>query len=758
MHKFLKNLSCLLCLTLIIAGCRKQAFDDYYGRPETLQPPIYQVLQARGNFTTLLAVIDKSGYKETLNAAGYWTFFAPNDAAFKKYFADNSLTLETLKPEDARKLVTYSLVFNAFQTDHLADYQSSRGWVLSSAFKRRTAYYDGFYTGAGPDGASTVLLSSNRNALGNGTSFLFGDNNNKYIPYFYSTFMAAKSLTASDYNYFFPSSTYSGFNVANASVVTKDILAENGVIHEIDQVVAPLNNLEQQLSSNSQYSVFKSLYDRFMVTYSVNTDATGRYNTLNPTSSNKVYIKQYSNLLAFAPGNENYLKLEDNDGQQNGYTMFAPNNTALNQYLTDVILEFYQTIDKLPPNVVADLINAHTWQATVWPSKFASTTNFLGEPARFSPTADVIEKKFCSNGVFYGTNQVQKANVFSSVYARSYLDPAYSLMTRLYDLGLKPIISNPGVRFTVFMLPDAVLKAAGFDYNTNSSLFTYTTGGTTTSGNIPRDMLLRILQDNIVQTPANELNDLSGDGIAEAYSGDYLRWHANTVSSSFTVENNFILSVTGSRTYNNGKVYYLSTNGILAYSVATLASQIAKNATTATSPYYDFYQYLLNSTAYNTLTGEIAAVQLGGSYTVFIPNKAGMQKAVVDGFLPGTTTVVAGVKTFATFTVNPTSATDKDLVARFINFHILNGVTIAPDGKKGINGVGFPTLLKNAAGDVLNVITFNQPGNLILQDNQARQMTLVPPNNASYFPATSNYLGTRTLFHQIKDDYLRYNF
>lgn len=758
MYKFLKNLSCLLCLILVFGGCRKKAFDDYYGRPDNLQPPIYQVLQQRGNFTTLLAVIDKSGYKSTLSAAGYWTFFAPNDAAFQKYFTANNTSLDKIDSTAARKLVTYCLVFNAFQTDHLADYQAPAGWVPTSAFKRRTAYYDGFYINATKD---SVFLSSNRNALGNGTSFLFGDNNNKYIPYFYSTFMAAKGLTAADYNYFFPNSTYTGFNVVNASVVNKDILAENGVIHEIDQVVTPLNNLEQQLASNSQYSAFKTLYDKFMVSYAANPDAFNRYKTLNPsTKFNTVYIKQYSNLLALAPSNENYLKLGDNDGQQNGYSMFAPTNTALNQYMHDVLLEFYGTLDKLPPNVVADFINAHTWQATVWPSKFATTSNFLGEPARFDPVTNVVEKKFCSNGVFYGTNQVQKANVFSTVYARSYLDPAYSLMTRLYDLGLKPIISNPGIKFTVLMLPDAVLKAAGFDFNTNSGLFTYTVNGSTTSGNVPRDMLLRILQNNIFQTPNGEMDNLAGDGIAESYNGEYVRWHNNTVSNAYTVENNVILSVTGQRTYTNGKVYFLSTNSIMAYTNATLASEIAKNAGTSTAqgPYYDFYQYLLNSTAYNTLTGEIAAVQLGAFYTVFIPNKAGMQKAVVEGYLPGTTTIVNGVKTFASFTTNPTSPSDKDLVARFINFHILNGVTIVPDGKKGINGVGFPSLLKNANGDVLNIITFNQPGNLKLQDNQAKQMTLVAPNNASYFPATSNYLGNRTVFHQIQDDFLRYNF
>ena len=35
---------------LLLAGCKKK-FDDYYERPATLEPPIYQQLESRGNFT-----------------------------------------------------------------------------------------------------------------------------------------------------------------------------------------------------------------------------------------------------------------------------------------------------------------------------------------------------------------------------------------------------------------------------------------------------------------------------------------------------------------------------------------------------------------------------------------------------------------------------------------------------------------------------------------------------------------------------------
>ena len=78
----LNSLIVISTIMILLTGCRKEEFDAFYGRPENLGDPIYQQLQAKGNFTRFLDCIDKSGYKETLSKAGSWTVFAPTDAAF----------------------------------------------------------------------------------------------------------------------------------------------------------------------------------------------------------------------------------------------------------------------------------------------------------------------------------------------------------------------------------------------------------------------------------------------------------------------------------------------------------------------------------------------------------------------------------------------------------------------------------------------------------------------------------------------------
>jgi len=549
MYKFFKNLSCLLCLIVIFGGCRKKALDEYYGRPASLAPPIYQVLQARGNFTTLLSVIDRAGYKASLSTGGFWTFFAPNDAAFQKYFTANSTSLDKIDTVTAGKIVRYCLVYNAFQTTHIADYQSPTGYVPNLAFKRRTTYYDGFNTGTlpAPAGPNSIYVSENRNpGTNSGVGYVFGDNNNKYISYFYSTFMAQANLTAIDYNYFFPNSTYSGFNVVNASVVNKDILAENGVIHEIDQVVLPLPTIEQQLASNSQYSAFRNLYELYLVAATPDANFTRQYNNVTNKTA-PVYVKSYNAALAFALGNESWIKLEADDSQKGGYTLFAPTNTVVNNYVGGVgvagsLLEFYGSLTSLPTNILADFMNAHMFSTTVWPSKFASATNNSGEPARFDPglptgtsaTSNIVQSQYCSNGLFYGVNQVQKANVFSTVYARVYLDPAYSIMLKLLNGSVKTQITTPSSRFTIFLMSDATLLAAGYSFDSATNLYAYTANGVTSENAGNAATLSRIVQSCIIPTPNNELNDLSGDGVAEGNSpggsgGEYIRWHANTI-------------------------------------------------------------------------------------------------------------------------------------------------------------------------------------------------------------------------------------
>lgn len=746
MMNYTKRILALVSLILIFGSCKKKAFDEYYGRPDSLQPPIYQVLQSKGNFTNFLACIDKAKYKDILSAAGSWTIFAPNDEAFKNFFTDRGIAgMSQLDSGTCSQIVTYALAYNAFRKENLDDFQSSAGYISNLAYKRRTANYTGFYddtvlnnlNGTLAIGQKVKALAANRN-----TGFILGDNNNKHIPYFTDNFLAAKKLTAADYNYFYPTSVFTGFNVVDAKVVTADMFAENGYINEVDKVLLPLPNIDRYLASNPQYSEFKKLFDKYMVNFVLNAEATNRYKLLTGLPDN-IYIKTYNNALAFALNNENYLKLQDNDAQTEGWTMFVPKNDVLLNYINTVLLENYpanSTFDALQPEVKFDFINAHMFQTSVWPSKFSSINNVQNEPAKFDAQIDVIDKKVLSNGLFYGTNKVQQANVFATVFGRVYLDPNYSLMKRLLDLNYRFLITVPTLKFTLIMLSDAVLRQWGYDYSVTGQQWTFRnpTTGATSSGSGPLANLQRILAMHIIPTPKGELDNVSGTGIVESINGEYIKYNAGKFISAGSQDSGYVVTVTGTKLSSNGRVYYVT--NLLNYTTRPLGTTINTLGTAPLSPYSFFNQYLRNSTLINTATNEILVAPPGGFYTVFIPTNTAIQNAVNAGLLPGTGAGPVKTPNFA-----PTLQVEKDLVLNFLSYHILTKATVVADGNKTGQ---FETAYKKANGDPGFVTINSTPGTLRITDAFGKIVNVDP--------ASANYLGDRAVIHLISD-YLKYN-
>ena len=733
MGKSLLSLLLLVASCLLLVNCRKKQWDEYYGRPEGLEPPVYQTLQSKGDFTSLLACIDKAGYKEILSKAGYWTLFAPTDEAFSKYFKEHNISsVESIDAETAQKIVRYCLVYNSFNTDRLDDYQASTGWQTDLAFKRRTTYYDLFDT-ATVNGQLLHTISSNRNG-----GYFSSDNNNKYIPYFTNPFFTTSKLTAADYNYFYSGISFTGLNVQDAHITESNIPAENGSIHVIDKVLTPLQNIEKYLASKPEYSLFNSMFQRFMVTYFESVDATKKYQILN-NSSDKVYVKAYNAGLAFSLNNENYLKMQDNDGQMNGWSIFAPTNDVLEPYLKNVVLEHYNNdlnnLNKLPIQTLLDFLNAHMWQTPVWPSKFATTGNFLGEEARFNVNADILDKKILSNGFFYGAHKVQESNLFFTVYARPYLDPKYTLMTRLLNTDLKPIITNPNFNYTILMMSDEHIHALGFDWDGNRSEWINTIPGAIGGGD-PKGTMPRLINFTVIATPKNELNDLSGEGIIETMGGEMIKFQNGKFYAAGNIDINNTVSVVSSKAMKNGMVYY--TDGLLLFSPTTIGKRLEALSPTDASPYYNFFQYLKNSKLYTASTGTIGGVPLGFLGSILIPDNAAILAAVNDGLLPGTGTT-PNKPNFA-----PTANQDIELVNSFIQFHILKK-SVINDGK---TKEGVETIFTNLNDQPGVIEVTNEPGVLLFSDSYGRTAAL---NTAS-----SNVLADRIVVHSI-NTYLKPN-
>jgi uncharacterized surface protein with fasciclin (FAS1) repeats len=743
MVRYLQNAFCLLLVLFALSNCRKKEWNQNYGRPASLALPIYQQLDKMGQFHDFLKLVDKAGYKKTLEGAGYWTLFAPDDSAFQAYFTGSGVkNIDQIDSAEARKIVQYLLVYNSFKEDRLDDYQATAnnaGWTPDIAFRRRTAFYDGFYQDTDLTGRPIVAIADNRNNLG----ALDGnydplDFNNKYISYFTSTFFSRNALSAADYTYFYPQSSWTGFNVMQAAVVKKDIDAENGTIDVINRVISAPPSIDQYLKTKPEYQSFRKLLDR-LVQYIPNENATERYTTLTGKAG-PVYVKAYSPLLSYSPNNENFLKVEDNDGQMNCWTMFVPRNQAVDSFVHGVLLKYYHTLDSLPTQILADFLNAHMFPTAVWPSKFAITQNDFGEPARFDPNSDVFDHQILSNGIVYGTDKVEDPDIFRTVYGEAYLNPNYTMMMRLFNLtGLNLLIAKSNVPVDIFLITDKVFNEAGYHYNESKSQFEYSSGSGTTTNNVVNE-LTRIVQTCVFFNPyKSELDDLSGSGIVKSgdagIQSEYIKYDHNTILTAGLQDAGEVAHIDSEKTAVNGQVYYLDKLPI--FTENTVGHSIEQLGEDPSSEFNYFWQYLSNSSLYSSSTQSI--IGLSGFNTVFIPDNAAILKAVNDGVLPGSGAAPAMTPDFT-----PKSPADQNLVREFIQYHILKGTTVVPDGQMSGN---YNTYLQDDEGNSAKIGVANQKGSLTITDDYG--------NSAGVIVSQSNHLSNRCVIHLI-DNYLRY--
>lgn len=752
MTKQFKAIVLLTSVIFLFAECRKKEWDKYYNRPDSLEPPIYQQLESMGRFQSLLKLIDKSGYKQTLSAAGFWTFFAPNDDAFKTYLEEKGIgSIDAIDSLTSRAMIQYLLVYNAFTKDRLDDYQATAGnagWTPSIAFRRRTTYYTGFYKDVAPSGKEVVALANNRNSKPTADGgYIASDYNNKYLTYFTDDYFSAVNLTAADYKYFYPQSEYTGFNVAQAKVLNKDIVAENGVIHEVDKVITPLMSIDEYIKTRPEYSSFRAILNRLytnnMVSFIFNAEASRRYQILSG-KGDSVFVKVYSNLLAFSPNNENSFKEEDNDGQKDCWTMFVPDNNAVDAYIKNKLCEFYPSLDEMPIQIIADFLNSHLFPTVVWPSKFAVTRNNFTEPVKLDPVADIFDRQFLSNGIVYGTRKIQEPEVFTTVFSKAYLNPKFTMMTRLLNFtGLKVMVAKSNIPVTVLMIPDNVFANAGYSYNETKDQYEYKPAGGSATTNGVNDRLTRILKGCVFFSPFREaIEDLSGQDIVRSgdlgIEGDYIKYNNNTIITSGLQDAGKVARVDSTKTAINGRVYYLSelpffTENNIGYHIKNLGQS-------STSPYNYFWLYLNSSTIFAAATNTIQGVN--GFSTVFAPDNAAILNAVNAGLLPGTGTAPNKVPNFA-----PTAEADKILVKKFLQYHIVVNRTIVPDGHSSGES---ETLLQNERGDATKLRVFNSPDALSISDN-----SLPTPRSAAVILSSSNNLSNRSVIHLI-NDYLKY--
>lgn len=709
-----KIYSILFLLLLIFSGCSNEK-DAYFAEPSWLEKSLYEVLQAEGNFTKYLACIDRTQYSALFKGGGLYTVFAPNDAAFDAYLAKkNYSSVDAIPIEEVEAIISYSMVFAKWKSENLGSlFADQNEYIPGQAYKRKTNYYEQIYRD--PNFNNNWVIDQN-SVIGSSEDYY----NYKYIPVFTQPYLSFKSMTPEDYNVFFPGTEYVGnqthangplANVYDGQIVKPNIITRNGIIHEVSTVNYPLDNMEKVLREESKFNNFrelldfKSLSNEFVFkSYTESQFNTELYKKLKPNSGiDKVYVKRYNSPehLYFSPAFEIF------DGsplltETDGHTMFVPENNALNDYINNKLLKYYDNLHDLPLEAISTLINTHMAYGTIWPSAFkeaqVSTSEYInGEGGSGSDFSNfgVIGQRMASNGLIYNIDHVIKSKLFETVYGEIFLNPDFTLLNSAFvkfynnslreDLMKSSLTGHSANRYTLLIPSNAQLSEDGFEYNSLNNTFTNDKIVTElVDTRLTRLMRMHILEGYKSDAVDSEVATFDTQGPTEyggwnyrtTYYGDLIRYKNNQLQTSGNVDENTFVNATLVESTVNGNVY--SIDRMLQYSTRETTPDDVTGWKQKSLWYYlrlaaiensnvsTFVQYI-EAALKDPDTDELMGINEESFYTVLMVNNARMNTAINNGDLPPLAELA-----------NDPLAVEK--AAAFIRSHFLQG-KVYPDDR-----------------------------------------------------------------------------
>jgi len=633
---------------------------------------IYETLENRGNFTDYLSCLDRTDYAEGLSLGSSWTVFAPTDSAFEVYLSKHGYSsVKDLPIDTVKTIVEYSIVTSSYNTTTLTYY--TKGWYEGNAFRRTTHNTDTIVEVDSKDYPNfqdwedrTYLIEPK-----NGATM----KNAYWLP----AYMDYRGVTEADYDFMFPGMKYENsdveMKVEDANVLEANVTTTNGMIYILDKVLTPRDNIYQHFTSNENtesYSIFKNMIDRFgyfkFNRVEVN-ELTGESDSIWRIAFNTGIINNYP---AFDPNSDSYPKLKANINYDLCYAvgMLAPTDKALTSYLEDksnLLSRYYDSYDDMPDDVVGILINmffiADYWDCC--PDHYGELFNIDYETLDMTES-DVVEKSWCSNGLFVGIDKVFTPTDFSTVYGPLVLDTTYTIFNKMvsnlsYGSGLQSSgtsLSVLGIKNSQFVdIPDPNsiyrrITVTGWEPDL-SVIYMKVTGDPTAAYN-------RTYPDPDVDTPSsddisyvtttleaiikNQIIDSSIDSTENNYyqtrSGEFIYYLSdnNSFEGGGNMDEGSIVGI-DSKIYSDNGIFY-NMNGPVITPTKYVYAALEDNYST----FSDFIEIMEACDALTAIVDYdydylMSFLNYDNSYTLFAPNNKSIEQAISDGEIPDPSTI-----------------------------------------------------------------------------------------------------------------------
>jgi uncharacterized surface protein with fasciclin (FAS1) repeats len=683
----------IIILAVLIAACEKK-FDEYYSIPDDLIGTILEVLEEEGNYTQFIKAVEMVEYDDVLGKTGNFTVFAPDDNAFADFFAETGYTsLEDLPEEELKGLVFYHIVFwsySKFKLLYGLGVEDATIEYETDNFKKETRYR-----------LPMVVETDER-----GLEFTVY-HENKFIPVFSDEFFTEQELNAAyDYNFFYPNTTYSGFQADRAEITEFDVPAQNGWIHRINKVLIPPDNHEQILKEREEFSDFYRLVNDRRV-YQYNSNYTAQQANEGDIDDDGVLdslFLKWNSLLTWGYG----LDVEDigGNGQSDMLSVIAPTNNALQNFL-DERTSGYGSLDDIGEYWM-DWFLSHYFDINYWPSELSSMTEDWDMDLTSVlvnsnlDESDMVYTQMASNGPFYGIDRYILPKAFETAAQPIFGDRDYEWFCELLVHYMVDILINrEEIEYTIFAPSNFAMTQSG--YSARDGL-----GGFGLYDNqsplqpVPRNRATDIVKSHIV-FGILESEDFEDGTFLKTIQNTYIGIEDGELIGGEDTQTAGILGPAEGGG-SNGVVYKISRfmlspgRNILN----TLTDQV-------NNPEFDeFHKLLLEAEMilFNEDFQYLAMenISTGIDYTCFIPTNAVIKQARTDGLIPE----------------------DKEELKQFLRYHFIEGI-VFDDGKQ--SGTFQTTRFEDEEQNTFSTIEIiNEKHNLRVRDNMGNIRQVVSAN------------------------------